>query len=480
MSTIRWKTWMILLLAALLATALAGCSGTNKNDGQTASPASSPSGSPADTSAGGDLPIIGTNLKYDPNAPVNENKPITVKFWYPEDVKGIVEKFTALYTELHPNVTFDTNVSPWDDYWTKLPIAIHGGTGPDLYWMHNAYTDTMVPITEPLPEEVFPIADLKADFMQIDQHLIDNKLYYIDTGLMSSIMMYNKAMWREAGLSETDFPTTWDELRETAKKLTKTDGAGNIIVSGFSFNGESNFANLITAMDYQKGIFTYSEDGKKSLYNNPTTIENMEYLKSWYTVDKVGDNKGALNREALGQGRAAMINDWTWVPGYLKDTFPDIEVGYFPTPSFDGNPAAFDRNNGESSPSVSAKASPEAKAAAFDFVKYLLAGDDFIREFALSNGIFPAKRSLADDPDIAASPVHQTLKQIIDKTVWPGPTPAVVESTVQKYLQDDFLKNNVSSADAAAKTDEVLAKDLGNLTFVPVERRYEGASQFKN
>ncbi|OQB25930.1 MAG: hypothetical protein BWY11_00102 [Firmicutes bacterium ADurb.Bin182] len=206
----------------------------------------------------------------------------------------------------------------------------------------------------------------------------------------------------------------------------------------------------------------------------------MEYLKSWYTEHKIGDNKGALNREALGQGRAAMICDWTWIPGYIASTFPDVEIGIFPTPSFDGDPAAFDRNNGECSPCVSAEATAEAKAVAFDFVKYLLANDDFLRDFALANGIFPSKYSLDNDPEINASPIHIALKETINKTVWPGPVPAQVEAIQGKYLQDDFLKNNVPAAQAVVNTDEIMAKDLVNLSFVPVERRYEFADRFSN
>ncbi|RFT33077.1 hypothetical protein CG400_06070, partial [Bifidobacteriaceae bacterium NR017] len=36
---------------------------------------------------------------------------------------------------------------------------------------------------------------------------------------------YNKKLWKEAGLTEADIPTTWDELREVAKKLTKWNGS---------------------------------------------------------------------------------------------------------------------------------------------------------------------------------------------------------------------------------------------------------------
>ena len=471
------KQLSLVLAVAMAFSLLAGCSGGGTE------PSSSTTPPPESTAPGSATPtaeIIGDNLKYDPNQPVNNGEEITIKFWYPEDVKDICEDYVGRYTEMHPNVTFETNVSPWDDYWTKLPIAITSGTGPDLFWMHNAYTDTMVPITEPLPEEIFPSDVLNADFRQVELHRIDGKLYYIDTGLMSSVLMYNKTMWAEAGLTEEDLPETWDELIEVCQKLTKTDDAGNIVVAGFSYNGENNFVSLLQAMNYQKGVFQFSEDGTTSLYNNPVVIENMNYLKSFYDEYKIGDTKGALNREALGQGRAAMICDWTWVTSYITSTFPDIDLGICPTPSFDGNPAAFDRNNGECSPCVSANATDETKAVAFDFVKYLLANDDFIRDFAMLNGIFPSKYSLDDDPTIAASPVHQALKAIIDKTVWPGPVPSQVESIQAKYLQDDFLKNGVSAEDAVRQTDEMMVKDLANLSFVPVERRYEGADQFSN
>ncbi|MCE5236155.1 MAG: extracellular solute-binding protein [Eubacteriales bacterium] len=469
------KPFAALLALFMLLLMLAGCgAGTTQ-------PVSTPPGS-GDTAEPGAATgeILGTNLQYDTAAPVNGGEPIEINFWYPEDVKDICAEYTARYTAMHPNVTFKATVSPWDDYWTKLPIAITSGTGPDLFWMHNAYTDTMVPITEPMPESVFPLDQLNADFRQVELHKVDGKLYYIDTGLMSSVVMYNKTMWADAGLTDADIPTTWDGLVQAAKKLTQTDAAGNIIVAGFSYNGENNFVSLLQAMDYQKGVFQFSADGKTSVYNNPATIENMEYLQSWYTVEKIGDNKGALNREALGQGKAAMICDWTWIPGYINGTFPDIDLGIFPTPSFDGDPAAFDRNNGECSPCVSAKAGDAAKAVAFDFVKYLLAGDDFIRDFSLLNGIFPSKYSLDNDPEINASPVHLALKATINKTVWPGPVPSQVEEIQGKYLQDDFLKNNTPAAKAAANTDAIMAKDLANLSFVPVERRYEGADRFTN
>ena len=425
---------------------------------------------------------IGGALQYDLSADVNGGEALELEFWYPEDVKAIVEKYAALYTEAHPNITFVFNSSPWDDYWTKLPMSISGGQGPDIFWMHNAYTDQMMGLMAAMPEDIFPMEALKADFRQVAEHLIDGKLYYIDTGLMSSIIMYNKAMWKDAGLSETELPKTWDEVLTAAKAMTKADAAGNIEVSGFSFNGDNGFANLVQAMNYQKGHFTFSADGTTSLYNDPVTIEHMEYLRSWYTDAKVGDHKGSVTYEAIASGKTAMICDWTWIPGFVAADFPEIELGFFPTPAFGETPAAYDRNNGECSPVVSDKSSDAEKAAAFDFVKWLLAGDDFIKEFSLAQGIFPSKFSLNDDPDIQANPLHQVLAQTIDRTIWVGPLPSQIESIVARYLQEDFLNNGVSAADAVKKTDELIAQELasGDLNFVPSERAYVGAADFVN
>lgn len=424
--------------------------------------------------------ILGANLKYDTSEAVNDNQEITISFWYPDDVKAICEKYVKEYESIHPNVKVETSVSPWDDYWNKLPVAITSGTGPDLFWMHNAYTDTMKTITEPLPESIFPLDALKKDFRQVELHSVDGKINYIDTGLMSSCVLYNKKMWADAGLTDADLPKTWDDLVSAAKKLTKKDKAGNIIVSGFNYNGESTFAQLLIAMNYQKGVFQFSEDGKSSLYNNPTVIENMNYLKSWYTDEGIGDTKGDLCRDAFGQQQTAMIWEWTWVPNYIKSTFPEVDFGIISTPSFDQNPAAYDRNNGECSPCVSKNAKDSNKAVAFDFVKYLLCNDDFLKEFALMNGIFPSKYSLDDNQEINNSDVHKALKQTIGNTIWPGPIPSQVESAQSMYLQDEFLKNGATAEDAAKKADEVLSKDLSHLTFAPVERKYEHADRFNN
>src|SRR4051812_12004376 len=49
-------------------------------------------------------------------------------------LKEIANKFT----ESHPNIKVKVEVTPWDQYWTKLETAATGGSLPDLFWLNAA------------------------------------------------------------------------------------------------------------------------------------------------------------------------------------------------------------------------------------------------------------------------------------------------------------------------------------------------------
>lgn len=47
----------------------------------------------------------------------------------------------------------------------------------------------------------------------------------VPMGYAPTSVWYNTDMWKAAGLTDKDIPTTWDQLLEVAKKLTKSDGS---------------------------------------------------------------------------------------------------------------------------------------------------------------------------------------------------------------------------------------------------------------
>ena len=66
---------------------------------------------------------FGDTVKYDPSVEINDGKDITVELWeWGSD--DLFQEVIDGYTAIHPNVTIKLVNNPWEDYWTKLPLAL--------------------------------------------------------------------------------------------------------------------------------------------------------------------------------------------------------------------------------------------------------------------------------------------------------------------------------------------------------------------
>ena len=205
---------------------------------------------------------LGGAVQYDPAQPVNNGEPISIEFWYWTGAENLFKSVVEQYTAIHPNVTVTLVENPWDDYWTKLPLALQGKDGPAIFNVHNSHHENLIGYMAPYD---IALEDLEKDFVGVSAHVIDGKVYYTDYGLMTATMYYNKAMWEAAGLTDADIPTTWDAFREVAKKLTIRDEKGGLVQAGFSFNGGAQ--SDVLGMQYQYGQNLFTADNKVSFNN---------------------------------------------------------------------------------------------------------------------------------------------------------------------------------------------------------------------
>lgn len=442
-------------LAAMMAvTGLAGCggSGTGKEEAK----------------KNIEVPTepFGDTIKYDPSVEINGGKDITVELWE----WGSDELFQEIidgYTAIHPNVTINLVNNPWEDYWTKLPLALDGENGPAIFSVHNSYHENLINYMAPLE---IPLEDLQADFTGVDAHVIDGEVYYIDYGMMTGSVYYNKDMWEAAGLTEADIPKTWDEMREVAKKLTIKEG-DTLIQAGLNFNDDFH-QNYLLGLNYQLGENLFEEDGVTPKVNSDAMKQVMQMLVDMYEVDGIGSKDfGEKGADSFGQGQSAMVIQWGHYYNTLQTTWSDINFGVFEIPTFDGNPYAYNRYNGESTFGVNKNAPEDQQAVAQDFIKYFLANDDAQVAFNLAMSIFPAKKSLADNEKILENPSLKVLAEHIDHYIWPGPMPATMETSLKKAGQDIFF-NGVDIDTALNEAQQNIIKDMKNSDFKSVENLY--------
>lgn len=470
------KRIISLLAASALVLSMAGCAGQSSSSQVSAAEPETPSSdSEAASSEQTALPVMGTGITYDPNEPVNGGEDIDIEFWYWTGGANLFESVAEQYTAIHPNVHIELVENPYDDYWTKLPLALQGSDGPAIFNMHNSQHDNIIGYMAPYD---IPVEDLQAEFAGADGHIIDGKIYYTDYGLMTATMYYNTDMWAAAGLTDADIPTTWDEFREVAKKLTIRDDSGNLVQAGFSYNG--GIQGDVIGMQYQYGQNLFTADNKVTL-NNDAMKDVIQRLKDMYDVDGVCDNSfGNNSGDNFGQGTVAMYLGWGFMTNVFAQNFPDTHFDCFeiPTPTAD-TPYAYHRYNGESTFGVNKNAPADQQAVAQDIVRFFLANDELQKEFCMANSVFPAKASLKTDADILAVPSMAVLADHIDRYIWPGTLPSTVETNVKIMLEDVFYNGKDLTA-ALTDAEDAINADLEGTGYESQEAMYKYASEAKN
>jgi multiple sugar transport system substrate-binding protein len=223
-------------------------------------------------------------------------KPVTITYWqyfYQTKVE-LMDELIADFEAKNPGIKVEHVHFPYENYNQKVASSVPVGTGPDVLNLFYGWLPMYVKggYLQPLPASEFGADYFKNNFYSFVEESVkfNNQYYSVPTAVRTLALVWNKKLFREAGLDPEKPPKTLDELVEYAKKLTKYDAQGNIIISGFGLlpagQGHSWIREVLIR---QFGGVPYSSDGRKVTYNSTPAGEAA--LK-WYTdrsiVDKVG------------------------------------------------------------------------------------------------------------------------------------------------------------------------------------------------
>ena len=223
----------------------------------------------------------------------------------------------------------------------------------------------------------------------------DGKLYAAPKDVSTLQLVVNTDMWNAAGLTDDDYPTTWDELADVAKRLTTDDHVG------LAFSGE--YARIGAFMK-QAGGGLVSDDGSKAIANSSGSVKGLQEVKDLlesgnaaYAAD-LGTGWGG---EAFGTKKAAMTIEGNWITGGLKADYPDVKYKVVELPAGPAGKGTMHFTNG-----WGIAADSKNQKGAIALVEYLTS-DDVVMDFADAFGIMPATKTLADTwkdqfPDLGA------------------------------------------------------------------------------
>ncbi len=391
---------------------------------------------------------------------------LTIVYWSPNcdvecEEKDIPSRLEMYKSEVNPNASFELSGAPWGEYWTRLPIALAGGRGPDLFFFHNAWMLQFVDggLVAAWPEE--RVGQLREELDGIDDSLIDGKLYAFDEGFETNVIYYGKKAWADAGLSEDEFPTTWDELTAVAQELTLKDGSGALTRAGFDANLRDGRWTWV-ALKYQMGEFLFSEDGRKIYIDTEDGRKAAQMMWDWeFGENPVGNiDLAPWVEDALPTEIAAMGFGFGWFANYWMNDYPDYEWGAFPLPALEGAPA-ISRRTGWTTMGVNPQSTEDVKDESFNYIQWHGTHPELMKTRALGGSV-PALRSLQSDPDVLANPVVNAMLANMNRAVYYGVPPSGWEEGLAQISELMFVAQTATVdealAEAQAAVDEVLQR----------------------
>ena len=283
-----------LAAAAMLVAPLAACGGS-----------SSSSSAPADIPANGT--DDGTSITMWTRAPLERQAQAVVKA-YNESHKNQVK------LEIIPNDDMEGRVGGASQT-DSLPDILAGDVVRIPYWASEGiFTD--------ISKQIDGLDNLK-DLQQghIDAGTVDGAKYTLPFITDVSVMVWNKNLYKEAGLDPEKGPTTVSEFLEQAKAVANLNKDG---VAGSYFAGQSGGALVFTLFPFvwADGEQVMNEDGTAATLDNSTM---KEVLSAYHELANMPNGLGAGSKEETGATwTAPFANGKVGVMEYANTSLNDV------------------------------------------------------------------------------------------------------------------------------------------------------------
>ena len=265
----------------------------------------------------------------------------------------------------------------------ELAQGFAGGNPPDVFYLDASQLAEQASAGNLFGYE----AENNDDFYPALQEAFtyDGRQWCAPKDFSTLALQINSAAWKEAGLTDEDIPTSYDELASVAKTLTKGNQVGLVLSPGIDRAG---------AFVVGHGGWWLNEDATAPAGTSEPVLAGLQYLKDNMAAGSfayAGDVDAGWGGEAFGTGRAAMTIEGNWIRGAMANDYPDVDYTVVEVPKGPAGPGTllFSQCWGVADAS-------EAQAQAIDLVNYLTTPEQQLK-FAEAFGVMPSRQAATDD-----------------------------------------------------------------------------------
>lgn len=233
------------------------------------------------------------------------------------DLDAMIQIFEAA----HPNIKIKVETASWNDYWTKLPTLIVGGTAPDIFELN--YENFVSYASKGVLLDLSPYAqadpDFKADVFYPRAYNAFN-LNGLQLGLPATfstvVLFYNKDLFDQAGVPYPTTDWTWTDAVEAAKKLN--DPA----VGVWGLYSPIQFWEFYKKAAQNNCSF-FNADKTQVTIDSPECAEALQTMVDFVATDKImpsdADMGGVSDGDLFKAGKIAMDVTGIWMFAAFKD-----------------------------------------------------------------------------------------------------------------------------------------------------------------
>ena len=277
----------------------------------------------------------------------------------------------------------DAEVVAATDLAQQLSQGFAAGSPPDLFYLG---TDQLAGYAE--NGSLQPYGDMlanKDDFYDslVSNFTLDGTFYCAPKDFSTLQLIINQGLWEDAGLTDADVPTTWEELASVAEKLTDDDTVGLV------FSGEYARVGVFMA---RAGGRLVSEDGTTAEADSDANVEALSYVQEHLkdgTFAYAADVGAGWGGEAFGKELGAMTIEGNWITGALGD-FPDVQAKVVELPAGPAGQGTLQFSN-----CWGMAADSPNQQAALELVEYLTSAEQQLA-FSEAFGPMPSVESAAE------------------------------------------------------------------------------------
>lgn len=319
----------------------------------------------------------------------------SLSFWVRAADAAVANPLVKAWNATHHNQIALT-VIPNDDFMTKFGTASGAGAVPDILAVDLIFVPQLVKagqltdITEQVKALPYYNTLSKAHMRLATQN---DRHYAVPFSAESSFLVYNKGLFRKAGIDPDAPPKDWATIEAYAKKITALGGG----VKGFYFSGSCGGCNIFTFAPYiwASGGDVLSADGKQATLDTPQVRNALSFYRRMWTTGQVPQGAktdvGQNFINAFLTGKVGMAGTGAFAIGLLRKDHPEIEFGVTPLPGEKGGRASFAGGD-----SIGIPKGAKAPAEAMEFIKWCLSDSVQVEQFA-KNGSIPVRSDLGQE-----------------------------------------------------------------------------------